>query len=68
MTAVLVGLPEPERPVSLRLLRMSEAVKQTGLSRCTLWRAIKDGRIKAVEVRQGSHRISVSELERFCGG
>ena len=66
--AALAGKePETERP-SLRLLRMGEAARETGLSRCTLWRAIKDGRLRAVEVRKGSHRIPEAELRRFVEG
>lgn len=64
----LEGKPEPERQVSVRLLRMAEAARETGLSRCTIWRAIKEGRIKTVEIRRGSHRIPLSELQRLCGG
>jgi excisionase family DNA binding protein len=66
ISAVLAGKPEPEPPISVRLLRMGEAAAETGLSRCTLWRAIKEGRIKAIEIRRGSHRIPLSELQRFC--
>ena len=68
VSAVLAGKPEPEPPASMRLLRMGEAAAETGLSRCTIWRAIREGRIKAVEIRRGSHRISLSELQRFCRG
>ena len=66
IAAALAGTPEPAPPVSIRLLKMGQAAAETGLSRCTLWRAIKDGRIKAVEIRRGSHRIPLSELQRFC--
>ena len=68
LSAVLAGKPEPEAPASIRLLRMSEASRETGLSRCTIWRAIKEGRIKTVEIRRGSHRIPLSELQRLCKG
>ncbi len=65
--AALAGKqPDSERP-SLRLPRMGEAASETGLSRCTLWRAIRDGRLRSVEVRRGSHRISENELRRFVG-
>lgn len=60
--------PVTERPASLRLLRMGQAASETGLSRCTLWRACKEGRLRAVEVRRGSHRIPESELRRFVEG
>ena len=64
--ALLAGKPKPERP-SLRLYRMGQAAKDTGLSRTTLWRAIRDGRLRAVEIRKGSHRIPENELRRFVG-
>ena len=66
--SALAGKPEPERPASLRLLRMGEAAAATGLSRTTLWRAIRDNRLRAVEVRRGSHRVSEAELRRFVEG
>ena len=68
VSAVLADKPKPEPPTSIRLLRMGQAAAETGLSRCTIWRAIREGRIKAVEVRRGSHRIPMSELQRFCRG
>jgi predicted DNA-binding transcriptional regulator AlpA len=55
-------------PPSLRLLRMGIAAKETQLSRTTLWRAIRDKRLKVVEVRKGSFRISENELRRFVEG
>ncbi len=64
----LAGQIEPERPTSLRLLRMGEAAKETNLSRCTIWRSVRDGRLRAVEIRKGSFRIPEAELIRFCGG
>jgi len=65
--AALAGKPETERP-PLRLYRMGEAAAETGLSRTTLWRAIREGRLQAVEIRQGSFRIPEAELRRFVGG
>ena len=59
--------PEPARP-SLRMYRMGESAKETGVSRTTLWRAIREGRLKAVEVRKGSFRIPETELRRFVEG
>ena len=64
--AVLAGQPQPEQ-TSLRLFRMGEAAAETGLSRTTLWRAIKDARLNAVEIRKGSFRIPEAELRRFVG-
>jgi excisionase family DNA binding protein len=64
--SILAELPKQNRP-SLRLLRMNQAAKETGLSRVTLFRAIRDGYLRVVEVRKGSRRISESELLRFVG-
>lgn len=65
--AALAGQSTPEAP-SLRLYRMGEAAEKTGLSRTTLWRCIKAGRIQTVEVREGSLRIPEDELRRFVAG
>ena len=67
VASALSGQTAPERPAPLRLYRMGDAARETGLSRCTLWRAIRDGRLRAVEVRRGSHRIQEAELRRFVG-
>ena len=64
--AALAGKPEPERP-NLRLYRMGEAAKETGLSRQTIWRAVREKRIRACEIRKGSFRIPEAELRRFVG-
>lgn len=58
----------PTAPLSLRLLRMKNAAAETGLSRSTLWRAIREGRLQAIEVRAGSWRIPEAELQRFVSG
>ena len=64
--AALSGNAKLERP-PLRLFRMGAAAKETGLSRTTLWRAIREGRLKTVEVRKGSRRIPESALLAFVG-
>jgi len=58
----------PAQRVPLRLLRMKTAAAETSLSRSTLWRAIREGRLKAVEIRKGSFRIPEAELRRFVEG
>jgi excisionase family DNA binding protein len=64
--AALSGKSDIELP-SLRLLRMGEAASETGLSRTTIWRAIRDGRLKVVEIRKNSFRVPEAELRRFAG-
>lgn len=67
VVAALLGQAKPE-PASMRLLRMGEAAEASNLSRFTLWRMAKEGKIRTVEVRKGSHRIPEAELRRLCGG
>ena len=55
-------------PPCLRLLKFQEASNETGLSRVTIWRAVRDGHLKAVEIREGSRRIPLAELQRFVTG
>lgn len=64
--AALDGAAAP-RP-SFKLYRISDAARMTGLSRVTVWRAIQEGRLNAVEIREGSRRIPEAELARFCEG
>ena len=52
---------------SLRLLTMTRAAEALDVSRVTIWRLVRDGRLRAVEVRNGSHRIPEVELRRFAG-
>ncbi len=58
--------PEPEKPVSLKLWKLGEAATAAGVSRCTLWRGMRNGSIKAIEIRPGRYRIPDGELVRFC--
>lgn len=66
--AALVEGTSHDEHISLRLLRMRDAARETSLSRTTLWRAIRDGRLAAVEIRAGSFRIAEHELRRFVAG
>lgn len=66
--AVLNGQTKPEHPDSLKLLRMGEAARLSGLSRCTLWRLCKEGRLRTVQIRKGSLRIPEDELRRLAQG
>lgn len=66
--AVLAGRLEPEQPTSLKLLRTGQAAKVSGLSRCTIYRLCKEGRLRKVEIRKGSFRIPEDELRRLVEG
>lgn len=67
LDAALMGKATPQTPASLRLLSMGEAAVAMGVSRCTVWRMVRDGALKAVEIRPGSRRIPENELRRFAG-
>ena len=67
VVAALAGQCDQQSP-PMRLIRISEAARLTGLSRSTIWRAAKEGRIRTIEVRRGSRRIPEAELQRFAQG
>jgi excisionase family DNA binding protein len=66
---ILDGKPEPLRrelrgPV---LVNMGTAAAFLGVSRATLWRMIKAGRLERVEVFQNSFRVRREDLEALAG-
>ena len=48
------------------LMKMGPAAKYLGVSRVTLWRMIRDGRLKQVELMPGSFRICRQDLEKLA--
>ncbi len=64
--AALKGRVETSQP-SLRLYTQTQAAAAIGCSRQTIWRAIRDGHLRTVTVREGSRRIPETELLRFTG-
>ena len=50
------------------LLGMGAAAKYLGVSRGTLWRMLRAGRIKKIEVLPNSFRVCRRDLERFVAG
>lgn len=59
---------DPARVDGPLLLGMSQAAKFLGVSRATLWRMIKSGRISKVEVLPGSFRVRRADLESIAAG
>jgi excisionase family DNA binding protein len=48
-------------------IRMFEAAKLLGVSRSTLWRMVKAGRLDRVEIRPGSFRLRRAQLTALAG-
>ena len=57
--------PEPKGPL---LVGMGEGAKFLGVSRATLWRMIKVGRLAKVEVLKESFRLRRADLEALAAG
>ena len=57
-----------QMPTGPMLLGMTPAAKLLGVSRATLWRIIKAGRLSKVEVLPGSFHIRRADLEALAAG
>ena len=51
--------------VDENLLTLDEVAKRLGISRVTLWRWVKDGKLSAVKLSQRTVYVRREELERF---
>ncbi len=67
---ILAGQMPMTAPASVGplLLGMSNAANLIGLSRATLWRMIRAGRLERVEVLPGSFRVRRADIEAIVGG
>lgn len=54
-------------PPCLRLLRMGEAAKLMGVSRTTIFRMVRDGRLPTAELRKGLYRIPERAIRELVG-
>ena len=59
-------VPRSEPPTGPLLMGMSAAAKFTGVSRATLWRICRSGRLPKVEILPGSFRIRRADLEALA--
>ncbi len=57
-----------EAPAGPLLSGMSPAAKYLGVSRATLWRMIRAGRLGRIEVLPGSFRVRRADLEALAAG
>ena len=54
--------PQSDAPTGPLLMGMSAAAKFLGVSRATLWRMCRAGRLKKVEILPGSFRLRRADL------
>lgn len=60
--------PRDEPPTGPLLMGMSAAAKFIGVSRATLWRMCRAGRLKKVEILPGSFRLRRADLLKLAAG
>lgn len=66
--AGITGVSHTEPPRDFRLYKFSEVSKLLGISRMTLWRMVKQGKIDTVNTSGGNKRIPGPVLHKFiCG-
>ena len=63
--AVFTGEGATE-PTDRRLLSIAQAAAAMGVSRTTIWRLLRDGRLPCVELRPGSRRIPSAAVTEFA--
>ena len=64
--SILSGIPMVEiTHADRRIFTMSATAKILNLSRTTIWRMVKDGTLKTVELRAGSHRVPSTEINEL---
>ncbi len=51
-----------------RLYRVKEVCEILRIDRRTLWKWIKEGKIRAIKLPSGRHRIPESEIRKILGG
>jgi len=49
------------------LLSVSEVAEKLGVSKQTVWRWIREGKLKVVKLPSGRYRIPSEELEKVIG-
>jgi len=65
LAAVLAG-ETPTEPTDRRLLSIQQAADALNVSRSTVWRLLRDGRLPFVELRPGRRRIPSVAVTEFA--
>ena len=55
------------RPQDMRLLTMVEVSQTLGLSRMSVWRLTRSGKLKTIKTSGGGLRVPAWALEQFAG-
>lgn len=66
--AVLEGRRDRHPAPETRLLSISEAARQLSVSRMTIYRLKKAGRLATVQLPGGTNRISLASVQAFAAG
>lgn len=66
---ILDGKPDAPRPVPTGplLMMMGDAAKLLGVSRATIWRMVKLGKLDRVEILPGTYRVRRLDVEAVAG-
>ena len=62
------GIEGATAPGDRRLLSIAQAADALGVSRTTVWRLLRDGRLPFVELRPGSRRVPSAAITAFVKG
>lgn len=64
--AVFTGEGATDPGGDRRLLSIAQAARALNVSRTTIWRLLRDGRLPTVELRPGSRRIPSAAVTEFA--
>jgi excisionase family DNA binding protein len=66
--AAVFSSEAPAGPTDRRLLSIAQAARALNLSRTTVWRLLRDGRLPFIELRKGSRRIPSEAITALVKG
>ena len=66
--AVFTGEGHPTEPTDRRLYNIQQAARELNISRTSVWRLLKSGRLPFVELRKGSRRIPSEAITALVKG